>query len=92
MNRLGFLFSLMVPSLVICGHYIVAYSGSSWGYSLTPFFVLGLLPIADQFVGLDKRNPLPEQEAALVADPFYYNLLRAFVPLTSLVLIWGHGA
>ncbi len=60
----------------------------AWLY--VPALVMHLvIPLLDALVGTDRRNPPPEAEGPLAADPWYRALLVAYIPLQFALLLHG---
>ncbi|QSI77381.1 alkane 1-monooxygenase [Niveibacterium microcysteis] len=82
-----FLIPLVLPpaGLMLGAHYAVP----DWGAWLTVLVVFGLVPLLDTCLGRDTANPGPDEERALLADPWYPALTLLAVPAWSALLVWG---
>ena len=56
---------------------------------LSPLFIYVAIPLLDQLLRPDPRNPPDEAVAQLEADPWYRLLVLAFVPFYYAVLLLG---
>lgn len=86
----AWLILLQFLSLPLLGHLL----GTAGGHPalanlLTPFWVFVVFPLLDTWVGLDRRNPVPESEGALVAQIHWRLLPLAALPAYALLLWWG---
>jgi alkane 1-monooxygenase len=68
-QKIGFFTAFIIPALVITGFY----AGGAWNY-LTIVFSFLLIPMIDQALGIDTSN-VPEHEAKLRAEEFYYRFV-----------------
>ena len=74
----------VVPMSVLCG----AYLGGGWTF-VTLALVFGVLPLADEIVGVDTRNLTNEEEKERLANPGYDLLVRAWTPVYVSLVAWG---
>jgi alkane 1-monooxygenase len=56
---------------------------------MTPLFVFGLLPLLDFILGLNTRNPTPEEDVSLPAETSYRYVTWFCVPLQAAMVVWG---
>lgn len=54
-----------------------------------PFFVYGIVPVADYFVGKDSSNPEESALEQLESDPYYRWCTYLFIPVQYLVVVWA---
>jgi alkane 1-monooxygenase len=86
----AWLILLQFLSLPLLGHLLGTASGHpALANLLTPFWVFVVFPLLDTWVGLDRRNPLPESETALAAQIRWRLLPLAALPAFALLLLWG---
>nr|BFE73977.1 hypothetical protein GCM10020092_072780 [Actinoplanes digitatis] len=88
--------ALVVPALPFVALLLVAATGSSSGWWLTPVFILGVIPVIDLLIGDDRRNPPEDAVPALQASRYYrwitYLFLPAqFVALVMACAVWTRG-
>ena len=72
--------ALVVPVLPFAGYLLATTVGPSWGWWLTPVFILGIIPLIDLMVGDDRANPPEEAVPALQASPYYRWITYLFLP------------
>ena len=68
-KKLGFFTAFIIPSLVVAGYYLDGW----WNY-LAVVFSFIILPIIDQFTGIDTSN-VPESEIKIKGEEFYYRFV-----------------
>jgi len=56
---------------------------------LTPFVTFVIIPLLDLFIGVDPRNPAPEQTEALSNRLSFRLVTMVYVPLQIGLIIWG---
>nr|WP_297353678.1 alkane 1-monooxygenase [uncultured Caldimonas sp.] len=81
----------MLPALLPPTAWALAHHDGRWDVWAwyVPFIYFVAIPVVDRLLGRDRRNPSPEQEAALKNDPYYVALPLLCVPLQLGVLLWG---
>ncbi len=80
-KRYLWLIGLVMPALAfvaVGGHAWTGWSGWLW---IGPLVVLGIVPVVDLLVGVDRSNPPDEVIAALEADRYYRWITYLFLPL-----------
>jgi alkane 1-monooxygenase len=88
-KRYYWLLGLIVPAQALVAWGLVSATGSGLFWWWGPFFVLVLMPLLDQLVGLDGSNPPEELVARLEADRYYRWATYLFLPLQYAALVWG---
>ncbi len=72
------------PLTVLLG----AWGGGAWAL-LTPLAMFGAVPVLDELLGRDERNPAPEQEGRLLSDARFDRLLYLYVATHLGLLAWS---
>lgn len=80
---------LFPPTFPLLAAGLVALTGSPIGWWWGPIFLLLLVPMFEGLFGDDPSNPPERALAALEASPYYGRLVRAFLPLQYLGLVWA---
>lgn len=84
LQKLRFFYAFEVPALVVLGFYL----GGWWNF-ITIGFAFLILPLIDQFIGVDPSN-LTESQAKIVGEQFYFRLVTYVWTYVQLgFLIWG---
>jgi len=84
LNKIGFFTAFILPALVIMGFYL----GGLWNF-IAPFFSFVILPIVDQWTGIDTRNET-EEEAKIKSEEFYYRFVTYIWTFVQMgFVIWG---
>lgn len=65
LKKLGFFAAFIIPALAVTGYYLDGW----WNYSAIVFSFI-LIPLIDQFSGIDKSN-VTEDSAKTKGDEFY---------------------
>jgi alkane 1-monooxygenase len=92
-RRRAWLILLQFLSLPVIGWWLGNAFGTAWLCNLlTPFWLFVVFPLLDARLGLDTRNPSPENEAGLAADPGYRLLPLAALPAYAAMLLWSGPA
>ncbi len=80
-KRYLWLLGLFVPTLAFVA--IGGYALTGWGAWLWtgPVVILGIVPVVDVLVGLDRSNPPDDVIASLEADRYYRWITFAYLPL-----------
>ncbi len=60
--------------------------GLAW---IGPILIHVVIPMIDRIVGDDKSNPPEDMIAKLENDPYYANVVKAFIPMQYIVLFLG---
>ncbi len=81
-KKIGFYTAFILPAITIIGFM----SGGFYNY-LSIGFVFIVLPIFDQWLGLDKQNVTPDQEKQ-VAEAFYYRLITYIWVFVQLAFVF----
>ncbi len=81
-RKWGYLWAYLIPALVVLGYY----TGINW---LAAFFVFVVIPILDQWIGLDTDNPDSAGEAAKIKDKFYRRISQSWIVVQWGILGWG---
>lgn len=89
-RRGWWLLSALFPGLVWLNLARFQLGGDPRWLFVAPLVMFGLIPLLDQLLGVDRRNPPAGALAALEADPWYRALLVAFIPLQFGLFV--HGA
>lgn len=73
--------ALLMPGLVFAA--VGLHAGTGWAVWLWlgPIVVLGVVPVVDLVVGVDRSNPPDDAVAALEDDPYYRWLTYLFLPV-----------
>ena len=89
-HRLAYLL-FTLPALLPPTAWALAHHDGRWDLWAwyVPFIYFVAIPLVDRLLGRDRRNPTPEQEAALKNDLYYVVLPLLCVPLQIGVLLWG---
>ncbi|HYG02887.1 MAG TPA: alkane 1-monooxygenase [Chryseosolibacter sp.] len=83
-QKIGFFTAFIIPSLVIAGFYL----GGYWNY-LAIIFSFLIIPLIDQFLGIDTSNVSPD-EAKVKAEAFFYRFVTYCWTYFQLAfVIWG---
>ena len=92
-HRHAWVVLLQFLSLPVLGWWLGHVFGPAWLCNLlTPFWVFVVFPLLDTWLGMDTRNPVPETEAALAADPAYRALPLVALPAYGAMLLWSAPA
>ena len=84
MKKLRFFYAFEVPALVVLGFYL----GGWWNF-ITIGFAFLILPLVDQFIGVDPSN-MEAAEAKIAGEQFYYRFVTYVWTYVQLgFLIWG---
>jgi alkane 1-monooxygenase len=84
LKKIGFFTAFILPILVVSGFYL----GGYWNY-LTIIFSFIIIPIIDQFTGLDTTN-VDDTEAKLVSEEKYYRFVTYVWTFVQIALVlWG---
>jgi alkane 1-monooxygenase len=82
--KIGFFTAFILPALLIGG----AYAGGWWNF-ITLAFSFILMPVIDQWGGLDTSN-VPSSQVKIVSEDFYYRLVTFIWTYFQLALvIWA---
>ncbi len=65
------------------------YELGDWGTFLTPIIVFGVVPVLDLLLGVNRRNPRSEDEAALAGTRIFRIITWLCVPIQVAIVIWG---
>jgi alkane 1-monooxygenase len=84
-RKYGYLWAYLIPTLVVLGYYLKM----NW---ITAFFVFVVIPILDQWLGLDTQNPSSEREKEQIRDGFYALISRSWIFVQWGILGWGSWA
>lgn len=85
MNAMSYGVAFIFPAAAVFGHYL----GGGWNF-LVPLVAFVLVPIADHLIGLDMRNPTPDQG---LHDKVGYRLVTWLaVPMQWALTIWAAWA
>jgi alkane 1-monooxygenase len=83
-KKLAFFTALVLPALVVSGFY----AGSFWNYTTIVFSFL-LIPLIDQWLGVDTEN-VAEAYATSVGEEFYYRFVTYVWTYVQIAfVIWG---
>lgn len=88
-KRYLWIWGAVVAFLPLIGGGLAWLTGSSLMWFFAPFFVYGIIPIADLLIGSDDENAPDEALEALEADPYYRWCTYAFIPIQFGVTIWA---
>ena len=88
-KRYLWLMGLTVPAQALVTWGLVSATGMGVFWWWGPIFVLVLMPVFDQVVGLDGANPPEELVARLEADRYYRWATYAFLPLQYAATVWA---
>ena len=83
-KKLGFFSAFSLPLMLLVGYYV----GGAGNY-LTVFFVFGIIPILDHYIGTDTENIEAEKEKALSQESFFKFVLYSWVFIQLSILIWA---
>jgi alkane 1-monooxygenase len=81
--------ALIVPVLPFVAGALVALTGWSAFWWLGPVVIFGFMPLADQALGLDRRNPPESAVPDLDADRYYRRCTYVYLPLQFASLVWA---
>lgn len=88
-KRYLWLWGVVVAFLPMIGGALAWLTGWSILWFFAPFFVYGIIPLADYLVGTDASNPPESVLSALEDDPYYRWCTYLFVPVQYLVTVWA---
>jgi alkane 1-monooxygenase len=80
---------LFPPTFPLIAAGLVAWTGSPVGWWWGPIFIMILVPIFEGLIGDDRSNPPETALAELEASRYYGALVRAYLPLQYLGLVWA---
>lgn len=84
LKKLRFFYAFEVPALVLLGFYL----GGWWNF-LALGFAFILLPIVDQWIGINTEN-VDEKEVKVIGEAFYYRFVTyVWVYVQLAMVIWG---
>ncbi len=84
LRKLRFFYAFEVPALVLVGFYL----GAWWNFLALGFSFL-LLPLIDQWIGVNTEN-VDEKEAKIIGEAFYYRLVTyVWVYVQIAIVVWG---
>jgi len=87
LKKLGFFTAFILPGLVLTGYYL----GDYWNFLAVAFAFL-IIPLIDQFTGLDTSN-VEESQVKIVSDEKYYRFVTYIWTYVQLVFVlWGFYA
>ncbi len=84
MKPTSFLIIFLLPVSVWVGYRL----GGFYNF-LTPILVFGLIPLLDALLGVDKRNPIEEEEGSLAEDRFFRAIPWVCAPLQVAFVLWA---
>jgi alkane 1-monooxygenase len=76
----------IVPLSVVVGHAV----GGAW-YFLTPLVVFGVIPLMDHLIGIDPRNPFPQDKVDDNLRTAGTVITWVCAPVQLLLIFWGAG-
>lgn len=84
LKKLGFFTAFILPALVVTGYYL----GGGWNY-LAIVFSFIILPVIDQYMGVDTSN-ISESQAKVIGEEFYYRFVTYVWTYVQLgFVLWG---
>ncbi len=84
-RKYGYLLAYLIPALVVVGFYLKA----NW---LVTVFVFVMVPIMDQWIGLDTTNLSGDKEAQHQRDRFFVRICQSWILVQWGLLGWGVAA
>jgi len=84
MKPYPFLIIFLLPFSVWLGYRL----GGGYNF-LTPLFVFGLIPLLDIVLGVDRRNPGPEEEKSLGEDRAFRLITWVCAPVQVAMVVWA---
>lgn len=88
-KRYLWLFGLLIPAFPLMGWALATLTGLGVFFYIGPILILGIIPLIDLAVGIDRSNPPQDMIRLLEEDRYYRWITYAFIPLQYLVLVWG---
>jgi len=83
-KKLKFFYAFEVPALVMLGYYL----GGWWNFLAIGFAFL-VLPVVDQWIGIDTSN-VEDSKAKIIGEQFYYRFVTYIWTFVQLAfLFWG---
>jgi alkane 1-monooxygenase len=83
-KKIGFFTAFIIPLLVIAGYHL-----GGPGNFLAVIFAFLIIPIVDQWSGLDPTNIPDEQEKIISEDQYYRFVTYAWATVQLVFLLWG---
>jgi alkane 1-monooxygenase len=84
LKKIGFFTAFILPALVVAGFYL----GGAWNF-IAVIFSFVLLPIVDQWIGIDSSNA-SEEEAKVKSEELYYRFVTYIWAFAQMgFMIWG---
>ncbi len=87
LRRLGFLFPLSMPLLILAGYRL----GGAWNF-LTLGWLFVALPALDYLLGADTAAVLPRDARSAGWARFFDGILYLWVPVQLALIVWAAGA
>ncbi len=91
-KRYLWLWGVVVPFLPVMGGALAWMTGWSILWFFAPFFLYGLVPIADYLIGSDNENPPDNAIEVLESDRYYRWCVYAYIPIQLGVTVWAAWA
>lgn len=88
-KRYLWVWGIVVAFLPMIGGALAWLTGWSAMWFFAPFFVYGVIPVADYLVGTDSSNAPDSVLEALEDDPYYRWCTYLFVPAQYIVIVWA---
>jgi len=84
LKKLGFFAAFIIPALTVSGYYL----GGGWNYSAVVFSFI-LIPLIDQFAGIDKTN-VTDDALRVKSEEFYYRFVTyVWTYIQFSFVLWG---
>lgn len=80
-KRHWWLYSLIVPVISVIGPILFLIEPNTWFLATPILLAYGLVPVLDYYSGEDESNPPESVVPQMEADPYYFRIMRALVPL-----------
>ena len=88
-KRYLWLWGIVVAFLPLIGGGLASVTGWAGCWFFAPFFLYGVVPLADYWVGEDAANPDESTLSQLENDPFYRWCTYLFLPVQYGVIVWA---